>query len=164
MGTPSAMDPWGWASSSYLQCGLPMAKVNALMDRALALNPGDSVTHWISGWNSVFTPNPLKALDAFEHMLRLDPRSPWRFTTLAGQGLALFQLDRFEEAASLVTEALEHIPAVRPVFSRLLAAADALYLDPNSEALFDLVRDGSLKPKVVEGLRLASLDRAHPKA
>jgi TolB-like protein len=162
----------GWASYSYLQCGVPMAKVNALIDRALALNPGDSVTHWLSGWVSVFTPKPLKALAAFENMLRLDPRSPWRFSALAGQGLALFQLDRFEEVPPLLTEALEHVPAARPLFGRLLTAAYALagkfdeagtiaggapQLEPENEAFFDLVRDGSLKPKVLEGLRLASV-------
>jgi adenylate cyclase len=160
----------GWASFSYLQCGEPMAKVNALMDRAIALNPGDSVTYYSYGFNSIFAPNPRMALDAFETLLRLDPRSPWRFVTLAGQALALFQLDRFEEVLPLLTEALEHIPASRPVFSRVLAAAyalsgkvdeartvagAALYLDPASEAFFDSVRDGSLKPKVAEGLRLA---------
>jgi TolB-like protein len=163
----------GWASYSYLQCGEPMAKVNPLIDRALALNPGDSMTHWLSGWVSIFTPNPQKAFDAFETALRLDPRSPWRFIMLGGKGIALFQLDRFEEAAPLMTEAQEHVPAVRPLLSKLVTAAFALSgrvddarafaggafrLEPENEAWLDLVRDGSLKPKVIEGLRLARED------
>ena len=87
-----------WASYSFLQCGEPVATVEGLIERALEMNPGDSVTHWLSGWNNLFTPNPKKALAAFEIGLRLDPHSPWRASFQAGQATALLQLDRFEEA------------------------------------------------------------------
>ena len=160
----------GWASYSLLQCGMPMANVTPLIERALQLNPGDSVTHWLSAWVSVFAPNPLKALAEFEFMLRLDPRSPWRFSASAGQGLCMFQLDRFDEAVPLLTACIQHVRGVRSMFGKVLAAAYGLagksahanaeataQLDAEDEAFFDLVRDGSLKPKVLEGLRRAGI-------
>ncbi len=162
----------GWASYSLLQCGQPIATVNGLIERALEMNPGDSVTHWLSGWVNVFAPNPTKALAAFETGLRLDPRSPWRSVFMAGQGTALFLLGRFEEAIPLVREAAEQVPVARTALCTLQAAAygflgkadeaqaldDVCYpLTAQAEAYFDNVRDGSLKPKVLEGLRLAGI-------
>ncbi len=160
-----------WASYSYLQCNQPITAVNALIERAVELNPGDSVTHFLSGWDNVFTPNPLKALSAFEIGLRLDPHSPWRWVFHGGQGMALLQLDRFEEAIPLLREA-EIFPLVRSAFNTMQAAAYGLLgkakeargiadvslpLRATDEAYFDNVRDGSLKPKILEGLRLAGI-------
>lgn len=142
-----------------------------MIERAVELNPGDSVTHFLSGWDNVFTPNPLKALSAFEIGLRLDPHSPWRWVFHGGQGMALLQLDRFEEAIPLLREA-EIFPLVRSAFNTMQAAAYGLLgkakeargiadvslpLRATDEAYFDNVRDGSLKPKILEGLRLAGI-------
>ncbi|MBX9643961.1 MAG: TIR domain-containing protein [Novosphingobium sp.] len=161
-----------WASYSLLQCGQPIAAVNTLIERALEMNPGDSVTHWLSGWNNVFAPDPVKALSAFEVGLRLDPHSPWRAAFHAGQATALMQLDRFEEVIPLARYAADEYAAVRSVCQTMQAAAlgylgrldEARTLDSVSyplltfdEAFFDNVRDGSLKPKILEGLRLAGI-------
>jgi len=160
-----------WASYSFLQCGQPISVVNGFIERALELNPGDSVTHWLSGWVNVFTPDPSKALAAFETGLRLDPHSPWRVVFHGGQGMALLQLDRFEEAIPLLGEA-EIFPHARSAFGTMQAAAYGflgqvkeaqamaevrLPLKANDEAYFDNVRDGSLKTKILEGLRLAAI-------
>ncbi len=112
-----------WASYSLLQCGQPIATVNALIERALEMNPGDSVTHMLSGWVNVFVPNPTKASAAFEAGLRLDPRSPWRLSIFAGQGIALFHLDRFEEAIPVLREAAEQFPGTRSAFNAMQGAA-----------------------------------------
>ena len=161
-----------WASYSFLQCGQPVAMANGLIERALEMNPGDSVTHWLSGYNKLFMPDPEKALAAFEVGLRLDPHSPWRASFQAGQAVALIQLDRFGEAVPLLSYPAEEWPVVRSVCHTLQAAAlgflrrvpEAKALDsvsfplqPNDEAFFDNVRDGSLKPKILEGLRLAGI-------
>ncbi len=161
-----------WASYSLLQCGQPIAVVNTLIERAVEMNPGDSVTHWLSGWNNVFAPDPVKALSAFDVGLRLDPRSPWRAAFHAGQATALMQLDRFEDVIPFARYAADDNAAVRSVCQTMLAAAlgylgrqdEAKVLDSVSyplltfdEAYFDKVRDGSLKPKILEGLRLAGI-------
>ncbi len=161
-----------WASYSYLQCNQPITTVELLIERALELNPGDSVTHWLSGWVSVFAPNPRKALSAFKIGLRLDPQSPWRATFQLGQAMALMQLDRFEEAIPLARFGADQYATVRASCNTLQAAAygflgragEAKALDnvsyplqPNVDAFFDNVRDGSLKPKILEGLRLAGI-------
>ena len=161
-----------WASYSLLQCGEPIAKAKALIERALELNPGDSVTHWLSGWVNVFLPAPQEAIDAFEAGMRLDPRSPWRFAFSAGKGTALFLLGRFEEAIPLLQDVAEQIVAVRVPVNAMRAAAYGFLgrsneartiadvgfpLHETAEAYFNNVRDGSLKPKVVEGLRLAGI-------
>jgi tetratricopeptide (TPR) repeat protein len=164
-----------WASYSFLQCGMAIGSVTALIERALDMNPGDSVTHWLSGWVNVFTPNPVRALADFETGLRLDPRSPWRVVFHAGQGMALLQLDRFEEAIPLLREAADHYPVVRSAMNVLQAAALGFLgnkdgaralegvsypLEARAEAYFDQVRDGSLKQKILEGLRLAGIGGA----
>ena len=161
-----------WASYSYLICNQPITAVELLIERALELNPGDSVTHWLSGWINVFAPNPLKALSAFEIGLRLDPQSLWRASCHAGQATALMQLDRFEDAIPFARFAADQHAAVRATCNTIQAAAygflgragEARALDsvsyplqPNDEAFFDNVRDGSLKPKILEGLRLAGI-------
>ena len=161
-----------WASYNLLQCGQPIATVNALIGQALEMNPGDSVTHFLSGWINVFAPNPMKALAAFETGLRLDPRSPWRVVFFAGQGIALFHLDRFEEAIPLLREAAEYSPSASSVFNTMQAAAYGFLgktaqaqaldgvcypLSARDEVYLDQVRDGSLKPKLLEGLRLAGI-------
>ena len=161
-----------WASYNFLQCGQPIATVNALIGQALEMNPGDSVTHFLSGWINVFAPNPMKALAAFETGLRLDPRSPWRVVFFAGQGIALFHLDRFEEAIPLLREAAEYSPSASSVFNTMQAAAYGFLgktaqaqaldgvcypLSARDEVYLDQVRDGSLKPKLLEGLRLAGI-------
>ncbi len=162
----------GWASYSYLQCNQPITAAESLIERALEMNPGDSVTHWLSGWVNVFAPNPLKALSAFEIGLRLDPQSPWLAAFHAGRATALMQLDRFEDAIPLARFAADQLAIVRPTLNTIQAAAygflgradEARALDsvsyplqPSGEAYFDNVRDGSLKPKIIEGLRLAGI-------
>ncbi len=161
-----------WASYSYLQCNQPITAVELLIERALELNPGDSVTHWLSGWVNVFAPNPLKALSAFEVGLRLDPQSPWRGAFHGGQATALMQLDRFEDAIPFARFGADQFAAARACLNTLQAAAygflgradEARALDSVSyplrsadAAFFDNVRDGSLKPKILEGLRLAGI-------
>ena len=161
-----------WASYSFLQCGEPVAVAQGLIGRALAMNPGDSVTHYLSGWINIFTPDPEKARSAFEIALRLDPRSRWRLPTIGGLGIALLQLDRFEEAIPFLKEPVEHLYQYRSLLRAVLAAAYGYlgrieearavaaagpWLRPHDEAFIDLVRDRSLKAKVLEGLHRAGI-------
>ena len=119
-----------------------------------------------------FAPNPTKALAAFETGLTLDPRSPWRVVFVAGQGTALFHLGRFGVAIPLLREAAEQIPGTSSVFWNMQAVAFGFLgkatetqalegvcypLAAAGEGYYDQVRDGSLKPKVLEGLRLAGI-------
>jgi adenylate cyclase len=161
-----------WVSYSFLQCGQPIDKATALIEQAREMNPGDSVALYNSGWVSVFTPNPNRALAEFEAASKLDPRSPWRTPCLGGRGMALLLLDRFEEAVPLLREMADGVPVVRSCFNTMQAAAlgflgktvEARALDSvcsplsaRDQAFIDRVRDGSLKPKVLEGLRLAGI-------
>ena len=111
-----------FAAYSHLQSGADLATVDALIERALALNPGASVCRYNSGWIYVFSGRPEAALAEFETGLRLDPRSPWRAALISGQGFASFQLHRFADAIAYLHQSSDQTPTLIPLTSRMLAA------------------------------------------
>ena len=102
-----------WVAYTHLQCGADLATVDAMIGRALSLNPGSSTCRYCSGWTQVFACRPEAALVEFETGLRLDPRSPWRVAMIGGLGFALFHLRRFEEAIPHLLEMVEHVPTLK---------------------------------------------------
>jgi adenylate cyclase len=82
----------------------------AMIDRALTLNPGASMSWYYSGWIRVTAGRHEMAIEHFRTGLRLDPRSPDRPFMLQGVAAALCRLLRFEEAIPLLQEVLQQRP------------------------------------------------------
>ena len=162
-----------FAAYSLFQCGADMAIVDALITRALEMNPGSSVVRYNSGWIYAFACRPEAALKEFEMGLRLDPRSPWRMALTLGQGWSLFHLRRFDEALPLLYKSIE---TAQPEATRKVIAAcyghmgryeeaksvlDGIPQDdsPRATLWLSLYRDRSLRTIIDEGLALAAVGR-----
>ena len=158
-----------FAAYSLLQCGTDMQIVDALMTRALELNPGSSVVRYNSGWAYVFACRPEAALAEFEQGLRLDPRSPWWPAMTLGKGWSLFHLRRFAEALPLIYKTID---VAQPNLARKLVVSSHAHLGridearlvlqgveqntPRETVWLSLYRDNSFRAVIDEGLaRLA---------
>jgi len=95
----------------------------AMIERALTLNPGASVSWYFSGWIKIAAARPEQAIEHFRTGLRLDPRSPDRPFMLHGIGAGLCFLGRFEEAIPLMQETLQ----LRPLNAAALAVLTVAY-------------------------------------
>ena len=97
-----------------------MPIVDALITRALEMNPGSSVVRYNSGWIYAFACRPEAAVAEFEKGLRLDPRSPWWAAMTLGQGWSLFHQRRFEEALPVIYKTMD---LAQPELTRKMIAA-----------------------------------------
>jgi len=113
------------------------ATVLGLFDRAIALNPGSSTAWLSSGMMRLRAGDPETAAEHLQTSMRLDPRSPLRGRQLLGLGSAWFEQQRFDEAATVLKEAIRllRIPSAYP----LLIACHG-YLEQPEEARAALAR------------------------
>jgi TolB-like protein len=140
------------------------------LDRATQLNPSDAESIACRALLGVFTDRAEQALHTLELAMRLNPAPPNWYREI--EGLALYQLRRYTDAA----RAIERATAVRPYATRYLAAcnaqmgrileaqvltADALRLDPG----FTLRAWAKIEPyesragleHMIDGMRKAGL-------
>jgi adenylate cyclase len=101
-----------FAAITSVYLGRDPRAAEAMAERALAINPG-SVTTWnTAGVTNTWAGHPERALARLEHAIRLDPRSPSRFAPMMNMGFALVTLERLDEAATWLEEALTLKPDV----------------------------------------------------
>jgi tetratricopeptide (TPR) repeat protein len=103
----------------------------AMIDRALALNPGSSFVWHISGTLRMRAGDLDAAVEHLETSIRLDPLSPTAWAGLSTLGRARFHQGRYAEAVAPLKQATQHSDA--PVFFLYLAATYA-YLGETSAA------------------------------
>jgi len=78
----------------------------AIIERALVVNPNLSDAWRIRGWNSGFLGRHEAALQQFHYALRLNPLDPENYRAEAGLAFTNFYLRRFEEALSWASKSL----------------------------------------------------------
>jgi TolB-like protein/Tfp pilus assembly protein PilF len=85
-------------------------RARELAYRSLRLNPNSAIALAITAWMEAQMGEPVKAIEMYQHAERLSPRDPrgWLFAT--GMGMALFFLERFDEAAYWAEKALVDNP------------------------------------------------------
>jgi adenylate cyclase len=154
------------AVSALLVLGDDAAECERLAERALQINPGSAGNLLGSGWAHAVHGDPALAIERIDASLRLDPRSPLRPFHLTGQGIALFALRRFDEAAALLGEivrALPEYPVARIFLAASLAHAGRLddartALAPaqaSAESALSILREPVRRDLLAEGLALA---------
>lgn len=109
-------------AGAILNMGGDQARARRLLDRALELNPEKAFTLFWSAWLELLSDRCELALGQFEKALRLNPRSAYRPFQLTGMGSCLFALGRFEEAAIVLQEAVNLVPAYAPAHMVLAGA------------------------------------------
>jgi adenylate cyclase len=76
-----------------------------MVDRAVALNPNSAAAWSQRGHAYLFGGKHTEALRSFERTIRLSPLEPLLYLTLAGMGIALIELQRFDEAVAVARKA-----------------------------------------------------------
>jgi len=112
----------GYCSAILVCAGGDGAAATRLIDRTLALNPGSATGLLWGGWNDVINGQPVRGLERLEASLRLNPRAVVRPLLVAGMGICLFELRRFDEAATVLGEAVQRLPHFPPALACLAAA------------------------------------------
>jgi len=159
-----------WVVAIFVLIGEDIGPLDAIADRALALNPGLSFAWLASGLAKLCAGRSALALEHLETGLRLDPRTPWRPEFQVFVGDCLFMLGRFSEAAPFFEEAVQRQPGPNGP-SVMLAACWAHFgrtdearrlITPASADLLGLVmgwfRDPSDRERLRAGLALAGAD------
>jgi adenylate cyclase len=148
------------------ECEVEMA------DRAVALNQNSHATWNSRGWVYRIAGLPEEAIRSFERAIRMSPVNPELHSPLAGIGVALIELRRFDEAIVSGKKAVRKNPSFPPAYRCLAsayahlgrdaeareAAARLLELDPTFTISGWIARGGQTNSKLeIEGLRKAGL-------
>jgi adenylate cyclase len=144
-----------------------------MADRGVALNPNSHLTWHARGWAYRNSGQPEEAVRSFERAIRMSPIDPVLHRALAGMGMALIELGRFDEAIVAGKRAQHQNPSSFPGTYRCLASAFAhlgrdaeareaaarvLEVDPNFTISAWIARGGQSNAKLmIEGLRKAGL-------
>lgn len=149
--------------------GRDFTTADAMLERALALNPGSSDTWLHSGWAKTYSGRPELALSHFDRSMRLDPRSSWRPIALAGRGWCLLFLGRYAEAIPPLQESYELYPQAGALIGLAAALAHAGRTDearatlagvsaPATASFLDLITDAACREIMRSGLALAGAE------
>jgi len=119
---PDDPEVLGFAGFTLAHCGEDINVALGLIERALALNPSFARGWLQSGVARLLAGQPDLAIERFETAFRLNPRN--FAATGTGFGAAHFFSRRFDDAATILLEALERGLAV-PITYRFLASCYA---------------------------------------
>ena len=113
--TAVELDPSGWMGHALMSVGelwsnyaFPKARLHA--DRAIELNPSASMAYHFSGCIHGFAGDLDAAIEAQEHVLRVDPAYPHMDAVKADLGLWHLLRGDLDRARDHVGEALAHNP------------------------------------------------------
>ena len=93
-----------------------------LLERAVLLDPNAAWAWSRLGWLETYSDNPEKALENFEHALRLSPLDPMNFNNYVGMASAYDVAQKHEEAVTLYRRALEERPHADWIYRQLTAS------------------------------------------
>jgi tetratricopeptide (TPR) repeat protein len=129
---------------------------DAMIDRALKLNPNLAWAWYLSGWVKVWLGEPEVAIERTGRALRLSPLDPYTFLMQSATAYAHFISGRYADAASWAEASLrerpDHLSGLR-----VLAASSAM-LGRQEQARKAMKRARELDPT----LRLSNLDSFIP--
>jgi adenylate cyclase len=150
--------------------------VEAVLDRALTLNPNAANAWQAKGWVDALNMRPETAMEAFNRALRLSPFDPLAYSFAAGVAAAHLAAGRFEQAIKWADRSLHDQPRVlTPLRVKIVALAHlgrlakaqaelsrVLAIDPQlTLSKFRALLTPAAAPEFVElsvtGLRLAGL-------
>jgi tetratricopeptide (TPR) repeat protein len=154
----------------FVWVGEDIGASEAMVNRALAQNPGAAQPWFGSAWVQLFNGHAAQAIEHFERHMALDPRSPLQPFVAGGIGCALTVLGRFDAAVLSLREALRAVPDQRPYRICLAACLAELGRPGEAATLLEGLPPGLLGSVIAlfrheadravlrQGLRLAGAD------
>ena len=147
---------------------------SSMVEEAITLNPNLGFAWYSRGWVSLMCGETERAIESFDHMIRLSPLDPLRVSAWIGMAHAYFWLERYEEGCKVARRSLRFnsnahslgafiINAIRAgdagearkAIARLLRVHPGFRTSHVSEAF--PVRDAALRDKIGAALRDAGL-------
>jgi adenylate cyclase len=107
-----------------------LARAKSEIDIALSLNPNLALAHNMLGTSRIYSGQPLEAIPAIEHAMRLDPA--FSAQSLHFLGMAYLFAGKYETAAALLRQRILRVP--RTDFSRVILASALGHLGEVDEA------------------------------
>jgi adenylate cyclase len=161
---------WASITSAYM-VGDAESEIE-MVDGAVALNPNSHLAWHARGWVYKTAGLTEEAVRSFERAIRMSPIDPLLHRDLAGMGIALIELGRFDEAVAAGKRAQRQNPSFAATY-RCLASAFAhlgriveargaatrlLEVDPDFTISTWIARGGQSNSKLqIEGLRKAGV-------
>jgi adenylate cyclase len=127
-----------------------------IIDRAVTFNPSSAHAWMASGWVSCFLNRPDRAIEAFQHAMRLSPHDSLSFAFSGGLAVAHLCAGRYEAALEWADRSLLEQPRSTLVIRYKVAAC--AYLGRIEEAREWLERMLELEP----GLTVSRWKASHP--
>lgn len=112
----------GYCGATLISIGGDSAVATGLIDRTLAINPASATSLFWGALNDMIVGQPQRGLERMEASLRLNPLSVLRPLSISVIGTCLMQLRRFDEAARVLSEAVQHLPFFPPTLASLSAS------------------------------------------
>jgi TolB-like protein len=116
----------------------------AELEQAIELNPNFAHAYYGLGIALVWAGQPAQGMNRIDTALRLNPRDPSVWTFQAGRALALFLLDRLDEAADWAQRSTQSVPT--GLWAHGVEAAVLAHLGRDREAAAALAQVYRLKP------------------
>jgi adenylate cyclase len=161
---------WASITSAYM-VGDAESEIE-MADGAVAINPNSHLAWHARGWVYKTAGLTEEAVRSFERAIRMSPIDPLLHRDLAGMGIALIELGRFDEAIAAGKRAQRQNPSFATTYRCLAsafahlgrnveargAAARLLEVDPDFTISAWIARGGQSNSKLqIEGLRKAGL-------
>jgi len=116
----------------------------ASFERAIELNPSFAIAHYGKAHSQWHCGHPDKAINAHDEAIRLSPHDPLMWTFLASKAIALFMLQRYEEALDCSHRAQQY--PINAIWAYMGELATLGVLDRQEEAREALKRALILQP------------------
>jgi adenylate cyclase len=100
-------------------------QAEGMIEQALALNPNLAAVWYCRGWVSINCGEPERALQSFEHMIRLSPLDPLKPRVWYGMACAYQGLCRYQEGCSSAMRAIQGRPEVYSLGAFIINAVPA---------------------------------------
>ncbi len=154
-----------WAAMIFTYWNDETERGSDLSDRGLAINPNWSGGWSIRGWLSTSLGDNVRALDAFDRAIRLNPADDFEvLSAMQGKFSVLLQLGRDSDALEMINRVLARRPndlrsllykfAIDPDPARAADAADHI------RALYPHLRSSSLRPMFLASRTISPKRRA----
>lgn len=132
----------------------------ASFDRALELNPSFALAHYGKGHSLWHCGHPDQSIVCLDEAMRLSPRDPLMWTFLASKAIALFMLERYDDA--LVCAHRSQRYPVTAIWAHMAELATLGTLEQHDEAAEAMTRALQIQPDLDMTFIRQALPVTHP--